>query len=261
MGTDLVLENVHFTFPARFATKTARATSDDSSGNNNHEESDSSNSEEQQPQKAKESLFHTLSSSPPILRGTTLTVPQGSTVAVVGSSGCGKCTLLRLFYRFFDVDGGRVMVGGHNVKEYDLDSLRRQMVVIPQDVVLFHESVWYNLQYGNLSATREEVIEAAKQAQLHDVIVNNFPKGYDTVVGERGLKLSGGEKQRLAIARAMLKLKDAPILLCDEPTSALDSETESKSMHKLKHMYREDGDSKRTMVSSPIVYPPSVIVI
>ena len=239
MGTDLVLENAYFSYPARFATKAVAGESD---GN-------STNDQQENDVELENSMLSTDARA--ILQGTSLTVPQGSTVAVVGSSGCGKSTLLRLFYRFYDVNGGTVKIGGQNVKAYDLESLRRQMVVIPQDVVLFHESVMYNLQYGNFSATREQIIEASKQAQLHDAIVNNFPKGYDTVVGERGLKLSGGEKQRLAIARAMLKLEKAPILLCDEPTSALDSETESKIMHSLKHMHRGNegnGEKKRTIV-------------
>ena len=134
------------------------------------------------------------------------------------------------------------MIGGKDVRDMDLDSLRRSIAVIPQDTVLFHESVMYNLQYGNLSASREDIIDAAKKAQLHDIIMR-FPNGYDTVVGERGLKLSGGEKQRMSIARAILK-KDAPILLCDEPTSSLDSETEAQIMQNIKNI----GSGQRTTV-------------
>lgn len=208
MGTELKMENVHFSYPLGF----------DPMGTTETAES----ADSYQPRL--------------ILQGTTLTVPQGSTVAVVGSSGCGKSTLLRLWYRFYDPSGGRVMVGGHDVRDYDLDSLRRKVAVIPQETVLFHESVLYNLQYGNLSASRDEIIYASQQAQLHDSI-QRFPNGYETVVGERGLKLSGGEKQRLSIARALLK-KDAPILLCDEPTSQLDSQTESQIMQSIKNIRR-----------------------
>ena len=248
MGTDLVLDNVYYSYPSRFAGKKNENTDD------KLQEIDSILEEQQEEEGAETNVQATTDAlSRPLLQGASLSVPQGSTLAVVGSSGCGKSTLLRLWYRFYDATGGRVMVGGHNVKDYDLDSLRRQIVVIPQDVVLFHESVWYNLQYGNLSATREQVIEASKRAQLHDSIVNNFPKGYDTIVGERGLKLSGGEKQRLAIARAMLKYDHAPILLCDEPTSALDSETESKIMQNLKYMHHYGGSSSDTPVKRTMV--------
>jgi ATP-binding cassette, subfamily B (MDR/TAP), member 7 len=171
----------------------------------------------------------------PILRGTTLEIQQGKTVAVVGSSGCGKTTILRLLYRFYKPDEGRITIGNgdvqYNLDDLQRDSLQRAIAVVPQDVVLFHESIAYNLQYGDLNASWEEVVEAAKKARLHDTILS-FPAGYDTVVGERGLKLSGGEKQRLSIARAILK--KAPILLCDEPTSSLDTETETDIMENLK---------------------------
>jgi ATP-binding cassette, subfamily B (MDR/TAP), member 7 len=154
----------------------------------------------------------------------------------VGSSGCGKSTLLRLLYRFYDPDGGTVTIGHHDVLDLQRDSLQRSIAVIPQDTVLFHETIKYNLQYGNLSATHDELVEAAQQAQIHDTIMS-FPDGYDTVVGERGLKLSGGEKQRVSIARAILK--GAPILLCDEPTSSLDSKTETEIMANLKNVGKD----------------------
>jgi ATP-binding cassette, subfamily B (MDR/TAP), member 7 len=143
---------------------------------------------------------------------------------------------LRLLYRFYDPDGGAVKMGGHDVLDLQRDSLQRSIAVIPQDTVLFHETIKYNLQYGNLNATQEELVEAAQQAQIHDTIMS-FPDGYDTVVGERGLKLSGGEKQRVSIARAILK--GAPILLCDEPTSSLDSKTETEIMANLKHVGKD----------------------
>ena len=122
-------------------------------------------------------------------------------------------------------------IGGHPLEDVTMESLRRSIAVVPQDTVLFHESIGYNIQYGDLDASWDEVVEAAKKAKIHDTIMS-FPEGYDTVVGERGLKLSGGEKQRVAIARAILK--NAPILLCDEPTSSLDSATEMDIMKNLK---------------------------
>jgi ATP-binding cassette, subfamily B (MDR/TAP), member 7 len=159
----------------------------------------------------------------------------------VGSSGCGKSTLLRLLYRFYDPDGGAVKVGGRDVLDLQRESIQRAVAVIPQDTVLFHDTIKYNLQYGNLNAAWEQVVEAARQAQIHDTIMS-FPDGYDTVVGERGLKLSGGEKQRVSIARAILK--GAPILLCDEPTSSLDSKTETDIMSNLKSV----GKHRTTLI-------------
>ena len=132
-----------------------------------------------------------------ILQGTTLEIPQGKTIAIVGSSGCGKSTILRLLYRFYEAEAGSITIGGRDVSELQKDSLQRAIAVVPQDVVLFHESIGYNIQYGRLNASWDEVIEAAKKAKIHDTIMS-FPDGYDTVVGERGLKLSGGEKQRVS---------------------------------------------------------------
>lgn len=174
----------------------------------------------------------------PILNNLSFHIPQGKTVAFVGSSGCGKSTILRLLYRFYDPSNitGSVSIGGYDLKDLSLESFRENIAVIPQDTVLFHESIGYNIQYGNLGSSWEDVVEAAKQAKIHDTIMS-FPDGYDTVVGERGLKLSGGEKQRVAIARAILK--DAPILLCDEPTSSLDSQTESDIMNHIKQLGRD----------------------
>ena len=148
---------------------------------------------------------------------------------------------MRLLYRFYNADAGTVSVGGHNVLDLERESLQRAIAVVPQDVVLFHETIAYNIQYGNLNASWDEVVEAAKKAKIHDTILS-FPDGYDTVVGERGLKLSGGEKQRVSIARAILK--EAPILLCDEPTSSLDSETENDIMNNLKSI----GSGRTTII-------------
>jgi ABC-type transport system involved in Fe-S cluster assembly fused permease/ATPase subunit len=177
----------------------------------------------------------------PILRGMSFDVPEGKTVAFVGSSGSGKSTLLRLLYRFYGANAGSVFVGGEDVEDVTIDSVRRAIAVVPQDTVLFHDSIKYNIQYGDLNASWEEVVEAAKKARIHETIMS-FPSGYDTIVGERGLKLSGGEKQRVAIARAILK--KAPILLCDEPTSSLDSETEFDIMQNLKDI----GENTTTVI-------------
>lgn len=172
----------------------------------------------------------------PILRGTTFSVPQGKTVAIVGTSGCGKSTLLRLLYRFYAPDSGSIRLGGNDISAYTTGSVRRAMAVVPQDVVLFNDTIGYNIRYGDLTAPWDDVVDASRKARLHDSIMR-LPGGYDTVVGERGLKLSGGEKQRVSLARAILKR--SPILLCDEPTSSLDSHTESEIMSNLKEVGRD----------------------
>ncbi|PRW21021.1 ABC transporter B family member mitochondrial [Chlorella sorokiniana] len=161
----------------------------------------------------------------PILQGVSFRVPAGSSCALVGTSGSGKSTILRLLFRFYDPESGSVRVGGQDVGSTQLASLRGGMGQVPQDLVLFNDTIYYNIQYGRLDATREEVEDAARQAAIHDQILQ-FPDGYDTLVGERGLKLSGGEKQRVALARAFLK--SPRVLLCDEATSALDSRTEKE---------------------------------
>ncbi|RZL08795.1 MAG: ABC transporter ATP-binding protein/permease, partial [Rubrivivax sp.] len=163
--------------------------------------------------------------SRPILHDVSFEIPAGQTVAVVGPSGSGKSTLARLLYRFYDVHegGGRISVNGHDVRSLTQDSLRRAIGIVPQDTVLFNDTVAYNIAYGRTEATRQEVENAARAARIHDFIAGT-PKGYETMVGERGLKLSGGEKQRVAIARTLLK--NPPILVFDEATSALDSANE-----------------------------------
>lgn len=159
----------------------------------------------------------------PILRDLSFNAAPGAMVAIVGASGAGKSTIGRLLFRFYDVGDGAIRIDGEDIRDVTQDSLRNALGVVPQDTVMFNDTIYYNINYGRPSATREEVEAAAKMARIHDFITM-LPDGYDTTVGERGLKLSGGEKQRVAIARAILK--DPPILLFDEATSALDSTTE-----------------------------------
>ncbi len=170
-----------------------------------------------------------------ILFGVSFEIPPGRKVAVVGPSGSGKSTLARLLYRFFDVSGGRIAVNGVDVRDLAQSSLRAAIGIVPQDTVLFNDTIYYNIQYGRPEATREEVIGAARAAHIHDFI-ESLPDGYETTVGERGLKLSGGEKQRVAIARAVLK--NPRILIFDEATSALDSATEQGIQDELSRIAR-----------------------
>lgn len=159
----------------------------------------------------------------PALHGTSFRCAPGTTTALVGESGGGKSTVFRLLFRFYNITGGSIQIDGHDVKNIKLDSLRRHIGVVPQDTVLFNESLMYNLKYANPSATDEDVFAACRAASIHEKILG-FPDGYNARVGERGLKLSGGEKQRVAIARTIIK--DPRIILLDEATAALDSETE-----------------------------------
>jgi ATP-binding cassette subfamily B protein len=158
-----------------------------------------------------------------VLHGVDFEIPPGCTLAVVGATGSGKSTLARLLFRFFDVGGGRILIDGQDIRGVDQDSLRRAIGIVPQDTVLFNDTIYFNIAYGRPEATRDEVIAAAKAAHIHEFI-ERMPDGYDTRVGERGLKLSGGEKQRVAIARTLLK--NPRILILDEATSALDTRTE-----------------------------------
>jgi ATP-binding cassette, subfamily B (MDR/TAP), member 7 len=154
----------------------------------------------------------------PIFRNLTFDIPAGKKVAFVGPSGCGKSTILRLLFRFYDPSSGRILIDDQDIHELQLESLRRNIGVVPQDTPLFHTDIMHNVRYGRLDATDEEVVEAAKQANVHHSIVN-LPEGYKTQVGERGLMISGGEKQRLAVARVILK--NSPIVFFDEAVSLL----------------------------------------
>ncbi|XP_065393894.1 iron-sulfur clusters transporter ABCB7, mitochondrial isoform X6 [Macaca fascicularis] len=170
-----------------------------------------------------------------VLSGISFEVPAGKKVAIVGGSGSGKSTIVRLLFRFYEPQKGSIYLAGQNIQDVSLESLRRAVGVVPQDAVLFHNTIYYNLLYGNISASPEEVYAVAKLAGLHDAILR-MPHGYNTQVGERGLKLSGGEKQRVAIARAILK--DPPVILYDEATSSLDSITEETILGAMKDVVK-----------------------
>lgn len=176
-----------------------------------------------------------------ILKNFNLSVKSGQNVAIVGTSGSGKSTIGRLMFRFYDINEGELLVDGNNIKDVTQSSLHSQIGIIPQDTVLFNDTIYYNIAYGNLNADEDSVIAAAKSAKIHNFI-SNLPDGYKTTVGERGLKLSGGEKQRVGIARTLLK--NPPILLLDEATSSLDTETENDIQENLYAMLKE-----RTVIS------------
>ena len=172
----------------------------------------------------------------PILKDVSFAVPAGKTVAIVGPSGAGKSTISRLLFRFYDVTEGRITIDGRDLRSVTQESLRAAIGIVPQDTVLFNDTIYYNIAYGHPDARREQVMEAARLAQIHD-FVEGLPDGYDTKVGERGLKLSGGEKQRVAIARTLLK---APaIFLFDEATSSLDTKTEREIQNSLHEVSRD----------------------
>ena len=196
---------------------------------------------EQPPEVRFEQVHFAYEPDRPILHGISLTIPAGKTVAVVGPSGSGKSTLARLLFRFYDVQQGAIRMDGHELRQLTQDSVRQAIGIVPQDTVLFNDTVYYNIAYGNTRASREQVEEAAKSARIHGFIAST-PLGYDTMVGERGLKLSGGEKQRVAIARTLLK--NPHVLIFDEATSALDSSNERAIQAEL----REAAHNKTTLV-------------
>uniref|UniRef100_A0A9J8CYA1 Iron-sulfur clusters transporter ABCB7, mitochondrial n=1 Tax=Cyprinus carpio carpio TaxID=630221 RepID=A0A9J8CYA1_CYPCA len=193
-----------------------------------------------------------------VLNGVSFEVPAGKKVAIVGGSGSGKSTIVRLLFRFYEPHQGNIYIAGQNIRDVSLESLRKALGVVPQDAVLFHNTIFYNLLYGNINATAEDVYHVAKLAGIHDAILR-MPHGYETQVGERGLKLSGGEKQRVAIARAILK--NPPILLYDEATSSLDSITEENILTSMKDMVRDRTSVFIAHRLSTIVDADEIIVL
>jgi ATP-binding cassette subfamily B protein len=194
----------------------------------------------------------------PILKGISFEVPAGRTVAIVGPSGAGKSTISRLLFRFYDITGGHISIDGQDIREVQQVSLRNALGMVPQDTVLFNDTVRYNIRYGRWDATDAEVEEAAANAQI-DTFIRSSPKGYDTEVGERGLKLSGGEKQRVAIARTILK--GPPILVLDEATSALDTHTEQEIQDALDRVSRNRTTLVIAHRLSTIVAADEIIVL
>ena len=193
-----------------------------------------------------------------ILKGVDFTVPAGRMVAIVGPSGAGKSTISRLLFRFYDATGGRILIDGQDIRDVTQDSVRHAIGIVPQDTVLFNDTIRYNIRYGRPDATDEEVEEAARLAQIHDFIAS-LPEGYDSQVGERGLKLSGGEKQRVAIARTLLT--NPPILLLDEATSALDTHTEKEIQGSLSVVSRDRTSLVIAHRLSTVVDADEIIVL
>jgi ATP-binding cassette subfamily B protein len=194
----------------------------------------------------------------PILKHVSFEVPAGKMVAIVGPSGAGKSTISRILFRFYDISSGRVLIDGQNIKNVTQASLRAALGMVPQDTVLFNDTIEYNIRYGRPDAPEAEVREAARNAQIHDFIMT-LPQGYDSLVGERGLKLSGGEKQRVAIARTILK--SPPILMLDEATSALDSHTEKDIQDALDRVARDRTSLVIAHRLSTVVHADNIIVL
>jgi len=194
----------------------------------------------------------------PILKDLSFEVPAGKMVAIVGPSGAGKSTLSRILFRFFDVTGGAITIDGQNIADVTQESLRQAIGMVPQDTVLFNDTIEYNIRYGRPDASADDVRRAAKLAQIHDFIMA-LPDGYDSLVGERGLKLSGGEKQRVAIARTILKAP--PILMLDEATSALDSHTEKEIQDALERVSRNRTTLVIAHRLSTVVHADEIIVL
>ncbi|MGH6678089.1 MAG: ATP-binding cassette domain-containing protein, partial [Bradyrhizobium sp.] len=194
----------------------------------------------------------------PILKGLNFEVPAGKTVAIVGPSGAGKSTISRLLFRLYDVSGGRILIDGQDIRSVTQASLRSQIGMVPQDTVLFNDTIRYNIRYGRSEASDAEVERAAQLAQI-DSFIRMAPKGYETQVGERGLKLSGGEKQRVAIARTVLKAP--PILVLDEATSALDSHTEYEIQEALERVARNRTSLVIAHRLSTIISADEIIVL
>jgi len=194
----------------------------------------------------------------PILKNVSFEVPAGKMVAIVGPSGAGKSTISRILFRFYDISRGKVLIDGQNIKDVTQASLRAAIGMVPQDTVLFNDTIEYNIRYGKPDASPAEVREAARLAQIHEFIVT-LPQGYDALVGERGLKLSGGEKQRVAIARTILK--SPPILMLDEATSALDSHTEKEIQDALERVAQNRTSLVIAHRLSTVVHADNIIVL
>ncbi|RLA05490.1 MAG: metal ABC transporter permease, partial [Gammaproteobacteria bacterium] len=194
----------------------------------------------------------------PILKNISFEIPKNSTVAIIGPSGGGKSTIGRLLFRFYDLDSGEILIDGQNIAEVQQQTLRHAIGIVPQDTVLFNNTVGYNIAYGRIDADPQEIQRAAKLAQV-DHFIQQLPAGYETLVGERGLKLSGGEKQRVAIARTLLK--DPPILLLDEATSALDSHTEQEIQGALKKVAEQRSSLVIAHRLSTIVDADQILVL
>ena len=194
----------------------------------------------------------------PILKDVSFEVPAGKMVAIVGPSGAGKSTISRILFRFYDLTRGAVTIDGQNIEDVTQDSLRAAIGMVPQDTVLFNDTIEYNIRYGRPEATSAEVREAARLAQIHDFIMT-LPQGYNSLVGERGLKLSGGEKQRVAIARTILK--SPPILMLDEATSALDSHTEKEIQDALERVARDRTSLVIAHRLSTVIHADNIIVL
>jgi ATP-binding cassette subfamily B protein len=194
----------------------------------------------------------------PILKSVSFEVPAGKMVAIVGPSGAGKSTVSRILFRFYELASGKVTIDGQNIRDVTQKSLRAAIGMVPQDTVLFNDTILYNIRYGRPQATDAEVREAARLAQIHDFIMT-LPQGYDSLVGERGLKLSGGEKQRVAIARTILK--SPPILMLDEATSALDSHTEKEIQDALERVARDRTSLVIAHRLSTVVHADNIIVL
>jgi len=193
-----------------------------------------------------------------ILKNVSFEVPAGKMVAIVGPSGAGKSTISRILFRFYEVSGGRVLIDGENISDVTQSTLRAAIGMVPQDTVLFNDTIFYNIRYGRPEATDAQVREAAELAQIHDFIMT-LPQRYGSLVGERGLKLSGGEKQRVAIARTILK--SPPILMLDEATSALDSHTEKEIQDALERVARERTSLVIAHRLSTVVHADNIIVL
>lgn len=181
-------------------------------------------------------VYFSYEPSKPIFSGLSLHIRPGEKVGLVGTSGAGKSTLVSLLLKYFEIQQGKISIDNQNIAHYSADSIREQVGVIPQDILLFHRTIYENIHYGNLHASREKVIKAAEMANIHEFIME-LPEQYETLVGERGVKLSGGQRQRIAIARAILK--NAPILILDEATSSLDTETEQLIQASLNRIFED----------------------